>query len=115
MSLSLIPVAYAAIVDGPTPGGAEGFQLIFLLVVFAAFFYFILWRPQSKRAKEHRDLVSNLAKGDEVITAGGILGRINKTSEDFVVIAIAEGVDIVVQKSSIAATVPKGTMNSMNA
>lgn len=76
-------------------------------------FYFFLIRPQSKRAKEHRELVSALAKGDEVVTTGGILGKVNKVTDDYVVIEIATNMEIKVQKHAISATLPKGTIKSI--
>ena len=113
MSFSFISTALAAT---PAAGGnpsTETFQFILFIVVFVLFFYFILWRPQNKRAKEQQNMLSNLAIGDEVITSGGVLGKISNISGDFLVLTIAEGIDIFVQKSSIVSTVPKGTMKSM--
>jgi preprotein translocase subunit YajC len=72
-----------------------------------------MWRPQSKRAKEHKNLVSSLSKGDEVITNGGIAGKISKVSEDFIAMEVSEGVELKVQKVAIAASLPKGTLKSI--
>jgi len=94
------------------PQGSGGVELI-MLVVLMVVFYFFLIRPQTKRAKEHRELVSSLEKGDEVVTVGGILGRVTKVTEDFVVIDIANNLEIKVQKNSIQATLPKGTIKSI--
>jgi preprotein translocase subunit YajC len=69
-------------------------------------------RPQTKRAKEHRELVSKLAKGDEVLTNGGIAGRVEELGENFVSVEIAEGVRVKMQRSAIAAVLPKGTLKS---
>ena len=80
---------------------------------FIAFFYFAILRPQSKRAKEQRDLLNSLEKGDEVATAGGVLGKIIKVADQYVVLSVANNVDIVVQKSAIAMALPKGTLKSM--
>src|SRR5690554_7292558 len=93
----------------------SGMAQIIMLVGFVAIFYFLLWRPQSKRAKQHRELVAGLAKGDEVIIGGGVLGRITKVSDDseFVTMEIAEGTQINVQKTAVAAVLPKGTINSI--
>ena len=87
-------------------------QVVFL-GGFILLFYFLLWRPQSKRAKEHRQLISGLDKGDEVVTSGGIAGRIVRVKDDFVVIQIAEGVEIKVQKVAVAAALPKGTLKEI--
>jgi preprotein translocase subunit YajC len=118
MSSTIIPSAYAATTTATTTvanhqAAAGNLYSILLLVGFVLIFYFLLWRPQSKRAKEHRDLVSSLNTDDEVLTSGGIVGKITKISDDFVVLAIANGVEITIQKSAIGATLPKGTMNSL--
>jgi preprotein translocase subunit YajC len=78
-------------------------------------FYLILWRPQSKRAKEHRELVSNLSKGDEVLTAGGILGKVTKVSAEYITVEVANGVELNLQKASVSAALPKGTIKSIDA
>jgi len=93
------------------PGGG-GFELIFIIVMMIVFYFFLI-RPQTKRAKEHRELVSGLAKGDEVVTSGGILGKINKVTEDYVVIEIANNLEVKVQKHAVQATLPKGTIKSV--
>ena len=74
--------------------------------------YFLLFRPQMKRAKEHRELVSKLQKGDEVLTGGGLAGRIEDLGESFVTIEIADRVSIKVQRGAITAVLPKGTLKS---
>ena len=74
--------------------------------------YFLLFRPQMKRAKEHRELVSKLQKGDEVLTSGGMAGRIEDLGESFVTIEIADRVSIKVQRGAITAVLPKGTLKS---
>lgn len=94
----------------------EGPSAIMQLVFFGGFiliFYFLMWRPQSKRAKEHRDLVSGLNKGDEVVVNGGILGKITKVKDDFVALEIADGVEIKVQKVAVSAALPKGTLKDI--
>lgn len=88
------------------------FNLIFIGGMFVLF-YLILWRPQSKRAKEHKDLVGALAKGDEVLTSGGVLGKVTKVTDDYVTLQVAEGVELCMQKASIAAALPKGTIKSI--
>lgn len=86
---------------------------VVMLLVFVVLFYLILWRPQSKRAKEHRELVSSLNKGDEVVTNGGILGRIVNVTDEFVVLQVSDNVELPVQKVAIAASLPKGTLKSV--
>lgn len=83
-----------------------------LLVVMFLVFYFLLIRPQSKKAKEHRNMVAALAKGDEVVTNGGTLGRISGVGEQYVTIEIADGVEIKVQRNAIQAVMPKGTIKT---
>jgi preprotein translocase subunit YajC len=94
------------------PQGSPFVTLIMLGVLFAAF-YFILIRPQAKRAKEQKAMIAALAKGDEVVTAGGILGRIANLSEGYVALDIAEGVEIKVQRQAIQTILPKGTIKSV--
>lgn len=80
-----------------------------LILIFVVF-YFLLIRPQSKRAREHKQMVEGLAKGDEVVTNGGLLGRITGVGDNFVEVQLAEGVVVKVQRQSIASLMPKGTV-----
>ncbi len=84
-----------------------------LILIFVVF-YFLLIRPQSKRAKEHKQMVEALSRGDEVVTNGGLLGRISGVGDNFVELDIAEGVTVKVQRQSIANLMPKGTVKSTN-
>lgn len=96
--------------------GAQQPSAIFNIVFFGGFaliFYFLIWRPQSKRAKEHKELMASLNKGDEVMTNGGILGKLTKVDENYIVLQIADNVEIKLQKSAIAAVLPKGTIKSI--
>ncbi len=106
----LIPNAYAAAV----PAAATGGGLISFIPLIAIFviFYFLLIRPQSKRAKEHRAMVAALAKGDEVVTNGGILGRIVELGDTVVTVEIADGISVKVQRQAIASLMPKGTIKT---
>jgi preprotein translocase subunit YajC len=81
-------------------------------VLFAAF-YFILIRPQAKRAKEHKTMIAALAKGDEILTSGGILGRITELGDVYVTVEIADGVLVKVQRPAIQAVLPKGTIKAV--
>jgi preprotein translocase subunit YajC len=94
------------------PGGAGGGQLPFavLMAAFIGLFYFMLIRPQQKRAKEHQALVSKLTAGDEIVTNGGLLGRVTEVGDTFVTLEIADGVRVKVQKVQIAQLMPKGTL-----
>ena len=73
----------------------------------------MLWRPQAKRAKEQRNLIANLAKGDEVVISGGIVGKITKLADDFITLAITDTVEIKVQRSAVLSILPKGTMKAI--
>jgi len=99
--------AYAQ--DAAATGGLMSF--LPLIVIFAVF-YFMLIRPQMKRSKEHRQLVSQLAKGDEVVTNGGLLGCITEVSETFITLEVADNVKIKLQRQAVASVMPKGTIKS---
>lgn len=99
--------------EGPGPGGMGAFQPLIMMLIFIAVFYFLLIRPQMKRAKEHRAMVSQLAKGDEVITSGGVAGRIEDVGESFVTVQVAPGVNIKVQKHAVGNVLPKGTLKDV--
>ena len=96
----------------PTSAPSLTYNLILFGGMFLLF-YLILWRPQSKRAKEHRELVGNISKGDEVMTSGGLLGKVTRVGDDYIAIEVADGVEMKVQKSSVAAALPKGTINQI--
>ncbi|KXU38388.1 preprotein translocase subunit YajC [Ventosimonas gracilis] len=111
----LIPQAFAdttASVPADAAMGGGSFQFIFLLG-FVAIFYFMIWRPQAKRSKEHKALIGGLQKGDEVVTAAGIAGKVSKVTDDFVLVEVADKVELKFQKSAIAATLPKGTLKAI--
>ncbi len=98
---------------GPA-GGPMGGVLGFLpFVVIFAVFYFLLIRPQSKRAKEHRTMVSAVGAGDEVVTSGGILGKVTDADEQHLTVEIADGVRVKVQRPTITQVLPKGTLKSL--
>jgi len=105
----LISNAYAQ-ADGA--GAAGGLMSFLPLIVIFAVFYFMLIRPQMKRAKEHKQLVSQLSKGDEVITNGGLLGKITDVSDSFVTLELADNLQIKLQRQAVASVMPKGTMKS---
>ena len=101
-----------ALAQGGGAGGSPFPSLIMLLVLFGLF-YVLLIRPQQKRQKEHREMTTKLAKGDEVVTQGGILGRITKVSDAFVTVEVSEGTEILVQRAAVATLMPKGTIKSI--
>jgi preprotein translocase subunit YajC len=105
-----IAEAYAN--TAPAAGPSMWGQLI-MLGGFAVIFYFLLLRPQMKRQKEHKSLVDGLQKGDEIVFAGGLIGRITKLEDDFAVVELAPSVDIKIQKASVVATLPKGTLKNI--
>ena len=86
-------------------------SLLPLILIFGVF-YFLLIRPQMKRAKEHRNLVAGLSKGDEVVTTGGLLGRITEVGDSFVTVELTDNVHVKVQKHAVASVVPKGTIKA---
>ena len=83
-----------------------------MMVVFIAIFYFLLIRPQQRKAKEHQAMVAKLAQGDEVVTAGGLLGRVLEVGDTFVTLEIADGVRVKVQRFQVISLMPKGTLKS---
>ena len=105
----LISPAYA---ETAPPAGGD-FSLLVMVVIFGLVFYFMIWRPQAKRAKEHKNLMASLDKGNEVLTNGGLVGKISKVTDDFIVITVAEGVDVNVQKAAVVSVLPKGTLKSI--
>ena len=105
----LISDAWAQAAPG-APGGQLQFAL--LMGAFIALFYFMLIRPQQKRAKEHQALLTKLAAGDEVVTGGGVLGRITDVGDTFVTLEVADRVRLKVQKAPITSLMPKGTLKS---
>ena len=104
---SLISTAHAQ-ATGAAPAGGQMTSFLFMAGIIVVF-YFVLIRPQQKRAKEHQAMLSKLAAGDEVITAGGIVGRVSEVGDTFVVVEIADNVRIKVQRGQISSLLPKGT------
>lgn len=90
-------------------------SMFFILGIFALIFYFMIYRPQAKRNKEHANLMASLSKGDEVLTTGGLLGKITKVSaeSDYIVIALNETNEVTIKKDFIAAVLPKGSIKSL--
>jgi preprotein translocase subunit YajC len=95
------------------PAQADGtFSLVMIAAIFVLF-YFMLIRPQNKKAKEHRELVGRLKKGDEVVTTGGLLAKVVSLDEQYIKVSLAEGVEINLQKGAVTAVLPKGTLKSL--
>ncbi|MFA6904574.1 MAG: preprotein translocase subunit YajC [Gallionellaceae bacterium] len=103
--------AYA---EGAAPASAGSFMDFIPLIALVAVFYFLVLRPQMKRAKEMKIMVAALQKGDEVVTMGGVMGRIAKVGDSYVSLEVAEGVNLNIQKGAIQTVLPKGTIKSVN-
>ena len=101
--------ALAAAPEGQANPITSLLPLVFIFVVF----YFLLIRPQSKKAKEHKQMVEALAKGDEIVTNGGLLGKLTKVGDNFVEVELAEGMTVKLQRNAIANVMPKGTIKGL--
>jgi preprotein translocase subunit YajC len=106
----LIPVAHAQTAPAAAQGG--GTQTLIFMIVMVGVFYFIMIRPQMKRAKEHRDLLAKLQKGDEVITSGGLVGRVDEIGDSFITLEVADGVRMKFQRVAIATVLPRGSLKA---
>ena len=104
----------SAFAQAPAGGGADGgmMNILFIVLMFVII-YFLMIRPQMKRAKEQRTMLEALQKGDEVIAAGGVLGRITKLTAQYATLEIAPNTEIVVQRGGIQAALPKGTIKAI--
>jgi len=106
----IISPAYA---QAAAPQGGIDASFMIMMVGMIVFMYFLVFRPQMKRQKEHKAMMDGLQKGDEVIAAGGMLGRITALSDDYMTLEIAPGTEIRVQRLSIVTLLPKGTIKSI--
>ena len=107
----MISLAHAQTAGAADPTG--GFMQLLPMILMFVVLWFLMIRPQMKKAKEHKALIEALAKGDEVVTGGGLVGRITKVGEGYVTVEIAEGTEVVVQKQAVALVLPKGTLKSL--
>lgn len=98
--------------QGAPASGQSTFGLLFPMILLFVLFYFLLIRPQQKKQKAHQQMVAELKTGDEVMTAGGVVGTVESLGEQFVVVRIADGVDVKVQRQTIGAVLPKGTVDA---
>jgi preprotein translocase subunit YajC len=106
--------AYAQAAPAAADPGIMGSLTTFMpLILMFVVMYFLMIRPQQKRAKEQRDMMNALAKGDEVVTVGGVLGRVSKVNEQYLTLEIANATEIVVQKSAVTTLLPKGTIKAL--
>ncbi len=101
--------AYAQAAGGAPAGGSSLMSLLPLVAMFVVL-YFIMIRPQMKRQKEHKAMIDALAKGDEVVTAGGLLGRVTKVEDNVVSIELASNVEVRCQRNSVVQVLPKGSV-----
>ena len=84
-----------------------------MMVGFILIFYFLIWRPQAKRTKEHRAMVDSVSVGSEVVFAGGLMGRITKVEGDYAVVELNRGNEVKIQKAAVISVLPEGTLNSL--
>jgi preprotein translocase subunit YajC len=103
----------SAFAQSPVGGGDSGLLGFLPIILMFALLYFLMIRPQMKRAKETKAMIEALQKGDEVITAGGVVGRISKLGDQYITLEIAPGTEIVVQRSAVQVPLPKGTIKSV--
>ena len=108
----LISSAYAQAAAGAADPAGSIMQFLPIILMFVVL-WFLMIRPQQKRAKEHKAMLDALAKGDEIVTGGGIAGRVVKVGESFIAVELATGVEVQVQKPSIALVLPKGTLKAL--
>ena len=94
-------------------GGDPGFMGLLPIILMFVLLYFLMIRPQMKRAKDHKQMVEALQKGDEVITSGGVVGRISRLSDGYVILEIAPSTEISVQRTAVQTLLPKGTIKSI--
>lgn len=103
--------AYA---QAAAPSGAAGGLMSFLpIIIMFVVLYFLMIRPQMKRQKEQKAMIDALAKGDEIVTAGGLVGKVTKVSDGYVTMEVAEGTEIVMQKAAVTLLLPKGTIKAL--
>ncbi|MCW5589849.1 MAG: preprotein translocase subunit YajC [Legionellales bacterium] len=114
MSINLISVAEAATTAPIDPSQQHASFLPMLIMLGGLFLlmYFVAWGPQRKKMQQHRNLIENLSKGDEVVTTGGVMGKITKINDTTIALQIADNVEIRLQKQCIHAVLPKGTLKS---
>ncbi len=107
----MISLAHAQTAGAADPTG--GFMQLLPMILMFVVLWFLMIRPQMKKAKEHKALIEALAKGDEVVTGGGLVGRVTKVDDSYVTVEIAQGVEVVVQKPAVGIVLPKGTLKSL--
>jgi preprotein translocase subunit YajC len=112
--LDLMGISEVFAAASPAPAGQASLSAFLpMILIFFLAAYFLMIRPQNKRMRAHRKLMAELAKGDEVVTVGGLVGKIVKMHNDFIILSIADNVDISIQKSAISNLLPKGTIKTI--
>jgi len=104
-------ISDAMAADAGPQGG--GLQLIIMMAIFFGIMYFMIIRPQQKRAKEHKALIESITKGDEVVAGGGIIGKVTNVGDNFIEMSVSDNTTIKVQRQAVAAVMPKGTMKNL--
>lgn len=107
----MISLAHAQTAGAADPTG--GFMQLLPMILMFVVLWFLMIRPQMKKAKEHKQLIAALQKGDEVVTGGGLVGKITKVDDNYISLEIAEGTEVIVQKPAVAIALPKGTLKSL--
>ncbi|EHK65885.1 preprotein translocase subunit YajC [Achromobacter arsenitoxydans] len=114
--MSVIDTAGLVVAQAAAPEGNALMGMLPIILMFVIL-YFLMIRPQMKRQKEHRNLIAALAKGDEVVTAGGLLGKVTKVNDSYVTVEVSEladkPVEVIMQKSSVSTVLPKGTIKAL--
>ncbi|TCV94363.1 preprotein translocase subunit YajC [Biostraticola tofi] len=107
-------ISDAAAAAGSSAQGSNPYSLVIMLVVFGLIFYFMILRPQQKRSKEHKKLMDSIGKGDEVLTTGGLVGRVTKVADTgYIAIALNDTNEVIIKRDFVAAVLPKGTMKAL--
>ncbi len=109
----LISEAVAAGTATNTAQPEGGFGFLIMMAGFFILFYFLLLRPQKQQAKEKEQLINSIAKGDEIVTVGGLLGKVTKVTDDFLTVNVAENVNVTAQRKAVATVLPKGTLKTL--
>lgn len=111
--MSLFISEAIAATGNAAPAQSDGTMSLIMIAAIFVLFYFMLIRPQNKKAKEHKELLSHLKKGDEVVTAGGILGKVVNLDDQYIKVSLAEGIEIHLQRGAVTTVLPKGTLKSL--
>lgn len=112
MSL-FISDAMAAVSGATATEPSSGLSMFAMPLIFLVIFYFLLWRPQSKRSKEQKEMIGGIQRGDEIVTSGGMLCKVSEVSEKYLSVTIAEGIIIKLQKAAVSTVLPKGTIKAI--